>query len=176
MIKEYKITLRQQLSVSSSAWIKYLLFFAAYFYFLDSISFAIYLSVILIYSLFDLLPAIFLHANYFKRNRRDSLHIDNSQKILIYESPQQKIKAKFDDIIAFRHVVSYGNDAVAPGWYSFGTYRYCEIIFKDTTKIAITCLMVPDILHTLETSLGMSASKKVRLLPLLPKRAPGDSV
>ena len=176
MIKEYKITLRQQLSVSASAWIKYLLFFAAYFYFRDSISFTIYLSVILIYSLFDLLPAIFLHAHYFKRNRHASLHIDNLQKTLIYDSPEQRIKATFDDIIVFRHVASYGNDAVAPGWYSFGTYRYCEITFKDNTKIFITCLLVPDILHTLETFLGMTASKKVRLLPIFPQKASGKGV
>lgn len=167
MKKEYSITLKQQFLVASSGLIKYfgLLMIYIYFYGLQLQPTFIYLAVFFL--VFDILPALALHLQYLHENSGALLVIDKLGQRILYKKRQIIIDQSISDIVSFELISSYGGGRYNAGWYAFGEYRYCRVIFKDSSKAIITCLMVNDIQNTLENLLGISYKRKLKVFPFI---------
>ena len=115
--------------------------------------------------LFEVFPTFFLHIQYLIKNRGAVLNIYPELKRLSYAQSNIVFQHSFNEIKIIEAVASYGKGS---GWYSFEEYRYCKIVFNDTSTIIVTCIMVNDIENTLERLLNRKVEKKFKFLAIIP--------
>jgi hypothetical protein len=169
MTTEYKMTSKQQFSALISIWIKYGFLLMLYLFFYGfTLPYFEYIYVIIFLFVIDIFPTLFLHIQYYNQNRKTVFIIDNLNKTATYINPQLNIIFRFTDIAKFEHIESSVGKG-APGWYSFGDYKYCRITLKDNMEIIITCLMISNIRNTLELKFGIKADSKFRALAFISK-------
>lgn len=111
--------------------------------------------------LFNILPTLFLHIQYYLRNKGAELIINCELATLSYTKSNTSLLYHFNEIKRLERVASYGKGT---GWYSFSEYRYCKIILDDDSTIVITCLMVNKIEDTLMKLLNKDLEKKFKFL------------
>ncbi len=112
----------------------------------------------------DTLPTIVIHAQYWKINHNALLIVDTETEYVSYKSSIQNVKYSFQNIAVLHYYHSYERNSVH---FSFGSYRYCKIIFRDGVELIITCLMITDIENTLEQLFGIKAGRHSQLLCLV---------
>jgi len=163
----YRITLKQQLLLLTPAIIIYGFLGAVYLFFFGlSLPTPIYLYAFLVLFGIDLLPASILHIQYLVKNSKAELIINRQTRRISYSNGTENLDYCFDDLRELYCVASYGGGRNT-GYYSFGDYRFCKLIFKDDVEIVITCLMVNNIQHTLESLLGVTAKKKLKIFAFI---------
>lgn len=116
-----------------------------------------------IYFLVNILPAIILHVQYFNKNRRIVLTIDTDKKMFSISNADLGNSYNFSDINKVKFFGSYGKGT---GFYSFGEYRYCELIMNDNSVFIITCLMVNNIENRLREEFGIELVKNIGFMLL----------
>ncbi|MFT3747574.1 MAG: hypothetical protein QM768_04630 [Agriterribacter sp.] len=167
MINKYHITLKQQFFVASAGLIKYSGLAIIYFYFYGLQLQHLYIYIFLFFFIFDILPAIILHLQYLYANSDAILTIDKLTQTIVYRKKGFVIEKQFSDIISSELISSFGGGKYNAGWYAFGEYRYCKLVFKDNTIVIITCLMVNDIQNTLESLLRLNFQKSLKVLAFI---------
>jgi len=167
MINRYFVTLRQQFFVASVGLIKYGGLGIVYVYFYGLRLQPLYIYVLLFFFIFDVLPAIILHLQYLYANFGAILTIDKLNQTILYQKDGFAIEKQFSDIISFELISSFGGGRYIAGWYAFGEYRYCKLVFKDNTEVIITCLMINDIQNTLESLLRLNSQKKLKIFAFI---------
>lgn len=161
----FKITFGNHLALLSWLLIVYSVIGIIFYYFFRlSLKFPI-AYVYLWFILADILPTILVHIQYYKANRGVTFEIYREIRELRYTTENENLTYKFDDIVSFVQVISYG----AGGWFSFRDYRYFEIVFKDEKRIFVTSLLIKDIKYVLEGYLLRAANKKYRLVAFIRK-------
>jgi hypothetical protein len=120
--------------------------------------------VYLFYFLFNVLPTLILHFQYYLENRKTVLVINPTSRLFSCSKNGKEEWHSFDEIEKIIYVASYGKDT---GVYSFGEYRYCTICMKDNTRFNVTCVMVNQIEERLGKAFGIEFEKKYRILALL---------
>lgn len=113
---------------------------------------------------FSVVPTLFLHIQYYFRNRGAVLIINSDSETLSFVQANILLQHALSEIKNIEGVASYGKGT---GWYSFGEYRYCKINFTDNTNIIITCLMVNDIENVLKRLLKKDIDKRFRFLAII---------
>ena len=82
-----------------------------------------------------LVPAVYLHVEYFIRNRNAQLVVDETNKKIWYKNKEKEIEAGFDDITQLIKHQTGKKDLL------FGFYEYYEIHLKGGEILIITNLM-----------------------------------
>jgi hypothetical protein len=114
-----------------------------------------------VYYMVLLIPTLFLHVEYFLKNRNDILTIDVEQKNI-------RINKQTD--IAFNQIenITY---FMPPVWHRkgfirllpFEDYHYARITMKNGERFIFTCLMAYRVEDTLKSITGVRIEKKNRL-------------
>ncbi len=164
-IRQYSISTFQQILLLSHGVTTVIIVMTGLFYFTGSILPHIWvLSVYLFLFLFYLLPTIALHVQYFSRNKTTFLKIDKDKKLFSISNDGIESIFNFSDIKKIKFFGSYGKGT---GLYSFGEYRYCEIILNDKLGLIITCLMVNNIETRLKDEFGIELEKKYKVFAFI---------
>jgi hypothetical protein len=164
-IQIYKVNLKRQFTLLTPGILTLVGLTVGYLYFLKgAITDKVFLIVLVLFLLFDILPAIALHIQYLIKNFGAILTIDTGKRQLIYKTNKATFTYSFDDIKSLKYYRMYGKGS---GWQSFGMYRYYKIIFTDNNELNITCLMISQIENTLEVLLRIEPEKHFRLLNLI---------
>lgn len=163
----YKITLKQQILVLGLTIITTVAVSLLFLLFTNAKTFWMNIAFTSFIFLFDVLPAIILHVQYWRTNRKAELIINKVDGSISYRNFSHTINFSVDDIRHLQYFVSYGKQT---GVYSFAIYRYYKIVLKDKSQIIITCLMINDIENTLEMLLKLKAEKKLKFYCFLPLR------
>lgn len=166
-MNKYQITLKQQFYVASAGSIKYGGLAIIYVYFYGLQLQPLYIYIFLFFFIFDTLPAIILHLQYLFTNSGAILTIDKLNQKIFYQKKGHDMEKQFSDINSLELINSFGGGRYNAGWYAFGEYRYCKIVFKDGTKMIITCLMINDIQNTLESLLRFNSEKKLKIFAFI---------
>jgi hypothetical protein len=113
--------------------------------------------------LFDILPTLLVHIQYYKANMGVVLDIDKQLRRIGYITTNGVFSYRFDEIEFFVRCDS----RLSGGWNSFSGYRYYKIIFRDKREIYITSLMIRRIKYVLEPLLGRKPDVKGRLIAFI---------
>ena len=166
-MKKFKISFLQQflllfhlIAINTAVLVGFYYFFGTIF------PNRLFLFVYAFMFLFNILPTIFLHIQYYLKNKDAILVINSELGTLSYSQSNSSLQYSFNEIRRIVATASYGKGT---GYYSFSEYRYCKIIFNDNSKIIITCLMVNDIDNTLEKLLKKEVEKTFTLLAAIGK-------
>jgi hypothetical protein len=162
-IREYKITLLQQLIILTPMLFTNLVLIIGGIYFFK-FSFNVLIIIYAIFFFIDMLPTIIIHVQYWIKNHGAVLTINTETKELFYKKHAKQVKYSFTDIDLLQY---YRNLGKGSGWNSFGQYRYYKITFNDKKQIVITCLMINNIENTLEMLLQIKAERHSKLLCLV---------
>ncbi|WP_379014620.1 hypothetical protein [Parasediminibacterium paludis] len=157
-MNEFKITLKQQLRLLANAFIVPFLLTIFVLYF-NLITFFIIIPF-LVFFIIDTLPTILLHINYFRENKNCILIIDKEKGVLSFNKKGKDTINKISDISCLCTIKSTVYNS---GKHSFGQYRFCKIVFVDSTEITVTCLMVYDIENTLKYLLDVQPINRSKL-------------
>jgi hypothetical protein len=164
-IKQYSISIFQQIQLLAHGILTIIAVPIGMIYFTGSIlptvwlllPFGIFFSV-------NILPAIVLHIQYFKKNKTTVLVIDSEKRSFSISNSETVNSYEFSDITRIKFFGSYGQGT---GFYSFGEYKYCEFILNDKYVFVITCLMVRDIDIKLRDEFGIEMEKKYRVFAFI---------
>lgn len=131
-----KQSLKNHLFVSGHIWVMTSIFILGWWYFnFDSD----YLLVVGCFHLLFTLPAIYLHIEYFIRNRGQKITIEKDE---IYISKNgEEYKYNGDDLAKISLYQSASMDSRGIPFTAMDYYGYLRIITKDGKEIIITCLM-----------------------------------
>ncbi len=162
---QFRITFKQQLKLFIRVPFLWIIIILIWLFFLHmSLSDIAFLIISLLIFTLDTLPTIAVHLQYWKVNHNAVLSIDTNTRKLFFQTPERNLEYSFDDIQVLHYYYSY---AKGSQHFSFGDYRYYKIIFRDSTEIIITCLMVNHIEYIIEMLLGIKAGQHSQLICLL---------
>lgn len=164
-MNKYKVTFKQQIIIAAQWVLTFAIILLISNYFADSIPYWGRIAILSFILLFDTFPFIGLHTQYYIKNKGAELIINKGDRLISYKSADKNISLSYDDISNVQYFVSFGRKT---GVYSFAVYRYYKITFNDNIEFFITCLMMNDIEHVLESKLNFSSKKELRFLCFLP--------
>lgn len=136
-----KITLFNHLAALLSSFILMIfIFVVSYYYdFQEGI-----VLVLMIALMIDLLPSLYLHAQYFKQNQGFTYKL-SKDGIVEYYQATQKIYKKTDIknivVIMTPNVYRRSNLHI----FSIESYNFAKVVMVDGTEIILTCLLNPNI-------------------------------
>ena len=90
------------------------------------------------------IPVVFLHLEYYLRNRNMYFEIGENH-ILVKEGLKNEVDYRFEDL---SKVILYKSASIDKGGIPFTPiefYHYARVIPKNGGEIIITCLMTPDV-------------------------------
>jgi hypothetical protein len=172
-IKSYRITLVQQWRMIFPLLLRYIIVCMAFLWIIGSETYLwiigaeidpMLLFIILFIFVFDILPAIFLHIQYYRANRHCLLQLDVRNRTATFSNKVTSISFDFKDISQLIKTRTLNSNI---GWYSFDWYLYYTLKLVNGQQIIITCLMIQDIELNLEQNLPIKATLRRRLLPVV---------
>ena len=166
-MKEYKITNKKQLS--AFYFIYYVIIFIiavlAYYQYNNDLDNEL-LSYYIIFFLISLIPVVFIHLDYLKRNRnyKFSIDTDNSCFKLLNTKKEEESIIKFDDI---EQIVIYCAPSVKQRRsfkiLPFEHYHFARIFTKDHKQYVITSLLMEDIVDGFKIVPSIKVKFKIRI-------------
>ena len=162
-ITEYKITFRNQLkSLEFLIYGSFMFMLLIFILFINEEDISELLLFFSVYYLVLFLPTLFLHLEYFFKNKGDVFKVDGIKKFISFN----KEKAiSFNDIESIIYVMP-------PVWhrksiirfFPFEDYHYAEINLKSGEQFILTCLMAYPVEAALEPITEVKIQKRKRLL------------
>lgn len=150
-MKTYKITIDKQIKSFQSIFIVFIayLFIVGFFLYRDGFKFETLLFFTIAFIILSLLPVLFVHFEYYLKNRGVIIKIDELNKTLEYIKDSKSFKSSFFEIekVELHQSASYLKNEIQ--WLPTDRYHYSKIYIKGGRKLTLTCLLTPD------TSLGL---------------------
>lgn len=163
---KYKITFKNQLKVLDLLIVTIALIFLFALYQVNQNNFDDnLLNGLIVFTLFNLLPVIYLHIEYYFFNKGSTIEINSYEKTLNYKDKIGLIETYvFKDI---NKIVLY----MPPHFHSsrmfvripFDNYHYAKIYTKSGKEIIITCLLAPKVMDLVRSIKGVPVEKKKRI-------------
>lgn len=161
---KYNITFKNNLKVLRGVLIYHIICIAGYLYaarqFGDDDG--VFTLVFSIYYGISMFPTVFLHVEYYVRNRRDEVKIDIEQSFICINKGQVVSFDQIAKIVLFMAPVWHRNTSVR--YWPFENYRYARLQMKNGEKYIFTCLMAYDIDKTMAQIKGVRIESKERLI------------
>ncbi|KAA8478228.1 hypothetical protein BDE36_2506 [Arcticibacter tournemirensis] len=160
---KYIVTVKKHFMVLESAIIGHVLLIAMIFYFYCLTDNQDGVLVILgVTYLISMLPAFFLHIEYYTANKHDTVDIDTLSKTITFNDGQP---VSFNDV---EKVVLY----MPPVWHRkgfirllpFEDYHYAKIMMKSGEQFTFTCLLASKVEEVMKTMRGVLIEKKKRVI------------
>ncbi|MES2560981.1 MAG: hypothetical protein V4590_14640 [Bacteroidota bacterium] len=159
---EYRVTIRNQFK-SLEFLIYGSLFFAILVYILyqnEGYS-ADLLQFFSVYYLVLLIPTLFLHIEYYLKNKNDILTIDTCQELISINEQRPISFNEIEKITFFMPPVWHRKGIIR--LLPFEDYHYAKIKMKNGEYFVFTCLMAYRVEEALELISGVVIEKKTRL-------------
>ncbi len=161
MIYIYKKNLKNQLSHLLFVIGGFFTLIIGYLYFYlkygDDFSFETYMLVIYIYIIY-LIPALFLHFEYLKIDKKTILEFDEEKELYIYNNSHTLLKFRNENI---NKITMYKDKA---GWFSTSSYFYLEIELKKVLNPIIITSFIAEKMP-IEKERKKNIIIKYRLIP-----------
>lgn len=145
-MKTYKITFNKQVRAFQSIVIVFIAYLFILFYFINRDGFKIetlwfFTIAFVIISLF---PLLFIHVEYYLKNRGVTLKVDDLNNTLEYISDGMTFNIDFSEIekVEWHQSASFLKKEIQ--WFPTDRYHYSKIFIKGGSKLTITCLLTTD--------------------------------
>lgn len=160
---KYVVTVKKHFIALESAIIGHMLLFAMiyYFYYLTDNQDGVPVILGVTY-LISMLPAYFLHVEYYTANKHDVVYFDTLGHTITFNEEQP---VSFNDV---EKVVLY----MPPVWHRkgfirllpFEDYHYAKIMMKSGELFTFTCLLASKVEEVMNTMRGVLIEKKKRVI------------
>jgi len=163
-----KISFRKQFFFIFRIVLIYILICFFLFVIKGEISWTAFIITSVIIFVFDSLPALLLHLQYFLYESNAKIELNETYKKIIY-SRKGRIKS-FDltELIKFETCSSFGGGT---GYYAWAEYNYYRIIFSNGEQLIVTNFRVPNFEKLIKNITGLSPDKKLKFFCFLPTLA-----
>lgn len=112
------------------------------------------------------IPALYLHLEYYFKNRGQQLEILDGEFIFKHRNRQEK-RYKFDEL---QKIILYKSASLDKGGLQLSaieSYHYAKIIPKQGEEIILTCLMAPNVEEAIKQIKWVPFERKKRLFASL---------
>lgn len=122
-------------------------------------------DISLIFGIFyaiDALPSLYLHIEYYLKNRGEEYEIKHSE-IIRYKHGEKQIfhKSELEKITVYMAPSVYQRSSLH--FLAIESYHYARIITKGGEELIITCLLVPKVEEAVKQITGVVYERKKRL-------------
>ena len=163
-IMKYKINFKNNFKVLRGVLIYHIILIAGYLY--ASYQYGdddgIFRTVFGIHYGISMFPTIFLHIEYYIRNRRDKVKIDIEQNFITINNAKEVPFHQIEKIVLFMAPVWHRKTGIR--YWPFESYRYARLQMKNGEQYIFTCLMAYDINETMAQIRGVKIDYKERLV------------
>lgn len=145
-MKIYKITFNKQIRAFQSIVVVFIayLFIVGYFISRDGFKIETLYFFTIAFVVISLLPVLFIHGEYYLKNRKVTLRINDLSKTLEYIKDGKALHIDFFDIekVEWHQSASFLKKEIQ--WFPTDRYHYSKIFIKGGDKLIITCLLTTD--------------------------------
>jgi hypothetical protein len=117
-------------------------------------------------SSFILFPLLILYINHFNNNKNDILIYDSENKNFKF-CGNSKYEFNSDDIDQVIYKMSYAAYEKRINWLFWDKYFYVVIVLKNSSKIILSCLLVPSDMDLFPIE---KIVREKKLFPIIPKK------
>ncbi len=157
-MKRYRINPINHMIVIHHAFILPALFLATLYWFEFDTSLSIIFGIVF---LIDFLPALYLHLQYWHKNRGEEYAVTENE-IIRYTNGQEEV-FKAEDI---EHCIVYRSASIDKGswitFFSMEEYYYARLLLRSGGELIITCLLMPKMDQILGRMEGIPSERKKR--------------
>lgn len=111
-----------------------------------------------IYYLIFLIPTLFIHIEYYLKNKNDVLIIDSSERTIIINKQKPILFSEIDNIIYIMPPVWHRKGFIR--LLPFEDYHYAKIKMKNGKQFIFTCLMAYRVEDALKQISGVPTEKR----------------
>ena len=162
----YRITFKNHLSALKTTFFCTILFFGVGYFVYNKEGFGINTDTVpyfLIYYVVSIIPALFLHVEYYLINRKDIVIINALKETISFND--QKV-VYFKNIVKITLVMSpvlYRKGSL--GFTPFDNYHYAIIMMNGGEEFIFTCLLAKKVEETMKQITDVPIEKRRRFIP-----------